>query len=352
MAEIWRLLDTGLRPPAQNIALNRALLEARRAEEIPSTLRFLRFPSCALIGCDRSAAQELNPDQCTAAGLDIQRRITGGDVMRLDENQLVWELYLHRRDIGPAGMKAVLKRLCHAAAAAVSALGLDARYRPEGDIEVDGRRVAEGAGVFDGDAFLFQGSLLVDMDPASMLSASRLPGAAQDIARSRIASLKHLLGARPATEQIKRYLKEAFESEFGVEFGEGDLTLSENARYRLALREIDHPDWTNLVSLPADDMPILQAQQRFAGGRLDVIVVFDRRARAVRQVWFDADIAVRPQRTMADLEARLRQVPLDRLEDRVAAFFGGCAVDMPPLAPRDFVNVVRLALRQLLLDRV
>ncbi len=43
MAEMWRVIDTGLRAVAQNIALDRALLEARRAEEIPSTLRFCRF---------------------------------------------------------------------------------------------------------------------------------------------------------------------------------------------------------------------------------------------------------------------------------------------------------------------
>jgi len=44
MVETWRLIDTGLRAAAQNIALDRALLEAREAEEITSTLRFARKP--------------------------------------------------------------------------------------------------------------------------------------------------------------------------------------------------------------------------------------------------------------------------------------------------------------------
>ena len=351
MADMWRLIDTGLRPPAQNIALDRALLEARRADEVPSTLRFLRFPACALIGCDRSAGQELNLDYCQAAGVAIQRRITGGDVMWLDENQLVWELYLHRRDTGATDLKTVSRRLCHAAAAAVSALGVDARYRPHGDIEVDGRRVSDCAGVFDGDALLFQGTLLLDLDPASMLRASRLPMGVHGIARDRIASLKQLLGAKPDAALIKRYLKEAFESEFGIEFGEGELTLSESARYQAALREIDHPDWTSVVALPAADAPVLEAELRLPSGRLSATVVFERRARAIRQVWFGGDLAVRPRRAVPDLEAALRQAPLDRLESRVAAFFGGRAVDMP-LEPRDFIDVVRLAVRQLLLDRV
>src|SRR5450631_3965452 len=114
MAEMWRAIDTGLRPAAQNIALNRALLEARQAEEIPSTLRFLRFAPSALLACHQSPAQEFDPGYCASAGITVQRRITGGDAIYCDENQLGWELYLHRRDIGNSGMLAVAKRICHA----------------------------------------------------------------------------------------------------------------------------------------------------------------------------------------------------------------------------------------------
>ena len=48
MVEMWRVIDTGLRAAAQNIALDRALLEARNAEEIASTLRFYRVAPAVL----------------------------------------------------------------------------------------------------------------------------------------------------------------------------------------------------------------------------------------------------------------------------------------------------------------
>src|SRR5690349_2406439 len=174
MSERWRLIDTGLRPVAQNIALDRALLESRRADESPSTLRFLRFPRCALVGCGHSVEQELDLAHCAQEGIAIQRRLTGGDSLFVDADQLAWELILHRRDVGSADLASIARRLCHAAAAAVSALGLDARFRPRGDIEVGGRKVSESAGVFDGAALLYQGTLLVDADPAALLRASRL----------------------------------------------------------------------------------------------------------------------------------------------------------------------------------
>ena len=115
MAENWRRLDTGLRAAAQNIALNRALLEAREADEIPSTLRFLRFTPCALIGYHQSAEQELDLDYCRARQIAVQRRITGGGAIYFDEGQLGWELYLHRRDLDTVALPSVMhKVIAHA----------------------------------------------------------------------------------------------------------------------------------------------------------------------------------------------------------------------------------------------
>jgi len=348
MAESWRVVDTGLRTAAQNIALNRALLEARRAGEIPGTLRFLRFTPSALIGCSQSPGQELNVESCKTDGIEIQRRLTGGDVMILDEGQLVWELYLNRYDTGTTDLRTISRRLCHAAAAAVSALGVNAAYRAPNDIEVDGRRISDSAGVFDGDALLFQGTLCVDPDPAMPTRASRLLGAAPGAASDRATSLKALLGAKPDSALIRRRLTEAFESEFGVEFGDGDLTLSEHARYQAALREIGHPDWVNLVSRPAAELPVLRAQLRTAAGRLHAAVAYERPMHIIRQAWFAAEVAPAQRRALTDLEAALRHLPADRLAQRVERFFAGRQPDLLPLGPADIVEVLQRALGQLL----
>lgn len=351
MADNWRVLDTGLRPAAQNIALNRALLEARQAEEIPSTLRFLRFAPCALLGYHQSAEQELNVDYCSAQQITVQRRVTGGGAIYFDDGQLGWELYLHRRDLDTADMQAISRRLCHAAATAISALGVDARYRPRNDIEVDGRKISGTGGAFDGDALLFQGTLLLEFDVEKMLRVLRIPAEklsdkAIASARERVTSLKELLGRKPDSALVKRYFTEAFESEFGVEFSEGELSLSEHKRFESALREIDHPDWINLVSRPVAALPILEAQQRFSGGLLRASVTFDLLTQTLRQVWFTGDIFVSPRRLVADLEAALKDTPLDRLESKVRRFFHGRQFDALALSPDDFITVVQLALKQ------
>lgn len=351
MSDRWRVIDTGLRPAAQNIALNRALLEARQAEEIPSTLRFLRFAPSALLGYHQSAGQEFNLEYCKAHNIAIQRRITGGGAIYFDERQLGWELYLHRRDVGTSDMQAIAKRICHAAATAISALGVDARYRPRNDIEVDGRKISGTRGVFDGDALLYQGTLLIDFDVEKMVRVLRIPtekftDKAIALARERVANLKDLLGRRPDPALIRRNLTEAFESEFDVEFHDGELTLTEHARYQTALAEIDTADWVHLVQRPVSEMPVYEAAQKFAGGLLRAILAYDRCAHRIKQVWFTGDIFVSPRRTIVDLEAALRDTPVERLEHNVRAFFANHAADMLSLTPDDFIAVLRLAVKQ------
>ena len=346
MAETWRSLDTGLRSAAQNIALCRALLEARQADEISSTLRFLRFAPCALLACRQSPAQQFDLALCESANIAVQRRIAGGDAIYCDENQLGWELYLHRRDVGNAGMAGIAKRICHAAATAISALGVDARFRARDEIEIDGRVIARAGAALDADALLYQGILMIDGD---MQRAMRVPatpwlsGAPQP-AHARNTDLKTMLGQRPDMELVRRNMTAAFESEFEVEFQDGDLSLTEHARYQRALAEIDAPDWINLVRQPAGDAPVCVAAQKVAGGVLHASVIHDRGARRVKEVRFSDEFDIRPWRTLPDLEAVLRDTPVDRLAYRVRTFFAGRATRMPPLTPEDFVAVIRRAL--------
>lgn len=354
--ENWRLIDTGLRPAAQNIALSRALLEARRAEEIPSTLRFLRFAPTALLGARHSAEQEFDLDYCGAQRIPVQRGLTGAGACYADERQLGWELYLHARDVGRAGANVLMRRLCHAAATAISALGVEALYRPRNEVEVDGRTIALAGMVADGEALLYHGALFLDAGSEAALRTLRLPAskpleAARALAKARMTTLRALLGRVPDTALVKRYLTEAYESEFGIEFGEGDLTLSEHARYQAALRAIDDPAWVQMNARPASEMPLLEAVQTVPGGLLRATVMFETATQTIRQVWFDGNLAIDPARTVPDLEAALRDVPMNRLARKVEWFFRSRPVEMPGLTPEDFVGVVRRAVGRPLLAR-
>jgi len=357
VAGTWRLIDTGLASADRNIAQTRALLEARDADEIPSTLRFLRYTPSALLGCSQSAAQELDLAYCGSESIAIQRRLTGGSAWYTDERQLGWELYLHRREIGPVAMQTVSKRMGHAAATALAALGIDSRCRAQGEIEIDGLTLCMLAHAAEGGAVLLQALLLIDPDVERMLRTLRMPGslhgeytdrapAGARAARLRLTGLRDRLARQPDVGLVRRNLVEAFESEFDAEFRDGELSLTEHARYQNALREIETAGWIDLNARPASDMPLLEGAYKFSGGVLGVALKYETSTRTIREVWFSGDLGVTPRRTVPDLEAALRGVPIKRLGRQVESFFASRPVVLGALEPRDFVAAVTLAAGQ------
>jgi lipoate-protein ligase A len=208
--------------------------------------------------------------------------------------------------------------------------------------------VSGTGGAFDGDALLYQGTLLVEFDVERMVRCLRIPAdkirdkAIAD-ARERVVNLKDLLGAAPAIEDVKRRIAAGFAEAFGVSFERGAVTPAEEGLFEAALAEIDTEDWIHLVRKPRSDLPIVEAAQKFAGGMLRAAIAYDRNAQRVKQVWFTGDIFVNPRRTLADLEAALKDCSLENVEPVVVRFFAERQVDMLTLAPADFVTVVRQA---------
>ena len=169
MSVPFRIIDTGVREGRANIAFDPALIELRQQDEVPDTIRFMRFPPTALIGRHQDLSREVNLDYCADDGIGVVRRVTGGGAIYLDEGQLGWELVFHRGSLGIANLPDLAAAICNAAAIGLRELGVNAKFRPRNDIEVDGRKISGTGGFFDGDILIYQGTVLVDMNPALSL---------------------------------------------------------------------------------------------------------------------------------------------------------------------------------------
>lgn len=256
MTRRWRWIDTGVLRAAENMALNRALLEARQAGEAPSTLRFLHFLPSALVGRHGDPATDLDLAYCSAHGIAVQRRITGGGPIFMDPGVLGWELYLDKADLGTAEMPAISRRICEAAARAIGRLGAPAQYRAPTEIVVAGRKISGTGGAIEGNALIYQGTLLLDFDIGTMLSVlaatSRILNDAMLAgARAGVIDLSEVLGLVPPIAALRAAFIDAFAAEFGVRFDEGGLNAAERRRFDAALAEIDGEEWVGLPTASA-----------------------------------------------------------------------------------------------------
>jgi len=344
------VIDTGIRDGRRQIAFDQALIDAHKAGCIPDTIRFLRFPPTALIGRHQALSREIKLDHCRAHGIGVVRRITGGGALYFDEGQLGWELVFSRATLGIGSLTDLAREICEAAAAGLSRLGIAAKHRPRSDIEVGGRKLGGTGGFFDQDTLFYQGTVLVDMNPADMIAALNLPETelakrALDSAAQRVVTLKELLGAAPSIATIKEALLAGFAERLGIAPVAGDITAEEEA---LAAKVHDEEIGTDAFVAEIDDpgagAEVLSASHTGAGGTITAYARLEgpRRDR-IREVLITGDFFVTPPRTVFDLEGALRGVASAAVGDAVERFFAEARVGLFTVSPGDFRKAIEAA---------
>jgi lipoate-protein ligase A len=340
----FRVVDTGVRDGRFNIAVDQAMIELHQAGRIPDTFRFMRFPPTALIGRHQALSQEVDVPHCQAHGIGIVRRITGGGAIYLDEGQLGWGLIFNRSALGAGSLPEIARDICLAVASGLRRLGVEARYRPRNDIEVDGRKVSGTGGFFDGETLIYQGTVLVDMNPAAMVAALRVPRAKLekrqlDSAAQRVVTLRELLGPRtPGLPAIQRALLEAFAERFDVEWNDENLSAEEESlAWRRHAEEIGTEAFVTGIDDPARDHDFAVGQHACPGGSITTYLRLEGPARLrVGQALITGDFFVAPPRTVLDLEAALRGAYVADIGAVIDSFFAEHAVEALTVTPADF----------------
>jgi len=354
MSKTFRIIDTGVREGRANIAFDAALIEERQTGHVPDTIRFLRFPPTALIGRHQDLSREVNLDYCADNGVGTVRRITGGGAIYLDEGQLGWELVFHRKSLGIAALPDLAREICNAAALGLGKLGVDAKFRPRNDIEVDGRKISGTGGFFDGDVLIYQGTVLIDMNSQKMVSVLNIPQSKLakrelDSAAQRVVTLKELLGDdMPDLETVKQALIDGFREGLGISAETGCITESEESlAQRYLIEEIGTEEFLREIDNPGDQNDVQAGMHTGPGGTIDAFVKLEGPTKRILQrVLISGDFFVTPPRVVFDLEAALVGTRLDEINTTIDSFFADNDIDMLSVAAEDFQKAIANALER------
>ena len=348
----FRIIDTGVREGRANIAFDPALIELRQQDKVPDTIRFMRFPPTALIGRHQDLSREINLDYCAEDGVGIVRRVTGGGAIYLDEGQLGWELVFHRSSLGIANLPDLAAAICNAAAKGLRELGVKAKFRPRNDIEVDGRKISGTGGFFDGDILIYQGTVLVDMNPAQMVRALNIPEAKVakhdlDSAEQRVVTLKELLGDDlPDMDTIKAALIKGFTEGLGIEAQPGEITAAEEELAQQYFdEEIGTDEFLREIDNPGGADQLLEGTFTGLGGTINAFVKLEGPTLGiVQRALITGDFFVTPPRVVFDLEAALMGTRIEDVEETINNFFASTDIGMLSAGADDFINAVNDAL--------
>lgn len=349
-ARSFRIIDTGLRRGRENIALDQAMIDAHQAGEIPDTIRFIHFRPVALVGRHQATQQEVRSDFCEASGIEVGRRITGGGAIYLDENQMGWAIVCRRSSLGGGDLADMTRMICEAAAAGLSSLGVDARYRPRNDIEVGGRKISGTGGFFDGDTLIYQGTVIGDLNPDIMFGALNVPREklekrALDAASLRVTSLRQELGEAPPWPEVADALARSFCERLGLKAIWGDVTRQEESRAKAIYdEEIGTDEFVYEIDDPAREPGVKTGVHVGAGGTVRAHLRLEGPNNdRIREALITGDFFVTPPRIVYDLEAALRGALAEDVRHRVESYFAAAQVGLLSIAPQDFAAAVENA---------
>lgn len=177
--------------PHYNMSFDEFCLERFPSDD---TVFYLwRNSPSVIIGRNQNAYAEVNLPYLEAHGIRLARRVTGGGAVYHDLQNLNYTI---------VGRSADLDRdfpgYLHMMLDALRALGVPAEMTGRNDIVVEGRKVSGYAKRVYKDRLMVHGTLMYDVDIASLTEALSVPGSKLDAAgiasvRSRVANLKDYL---------------------------------------------------------------------------------------------------------------------------------------------------------------
>ena len=312
-----RVIDTGHLSAAENMALDAAILEARELDLIPDTLRFLSFkPHCALVGSFQSINKELRLDYCKEDLIEINRRLTGGGALYWGESDVGWEFFSTKESFNRClNYEQYYELFCSAAAAGINKFGLKSAFRPRNDIEIDGRKISGSGGTSLKNAFMFQGTLLVDLDIEIMLKTLRVP--VEKLKFSEINSLKDRLtwlsrelGYCPKRGDIIENLITGFKDYFKINTYID--TLSE-AEKKLFKEKLSYYRSDSHIYKITEEKSISYIYYYYKSEKkvIKCAANIDFKRKILKNIYFTGDFFCYPARAIYDLESALKNIKID-----------------------------------------
>ncbi len=208
-----RLLNTTCDTPAENIALEEALLDSVAQGRAPDTLRLWESATpFVVLGTAQALAEHVREAHCKADGVPIMRRCTAGGCVLQGPGCLNFSLLLSYANYPQLhALHASYRFILGSIAGELAGLGITLEPMGISDLARDGKKVSGSAQRRKKDAMLHHGTLLHQLDPKKMARYLKEPSERPEYRLARIH--QEFLAALPLPRGI---LEAAVCSAFGA----------------------------------------------------------------------------------------------------------------------------------------
>lgn len=253
MTETWRLIDMRIEDAPTQMAIDEAIALNRLKEDNPNTVRLYRWrPSAVSVGYFQSLEKEVNLETCSALGVDVIRRITGGGAVFHDyDGEITYSLVAPESDPKmPRDILASYQVICGAIVEGLKTLGVDAEFKPVNDITAGGKKISGNAQTRRHGVVLQHGTVLVDSDIRTMFQVLRVSDAKISdkmiqAVEERVTNMRRYLGREVAFKEVRDALVAGFEKVFKVTLEPGNLTAGEERTVEELKAKYSSAEWVS-----------------------------------------------------------------------------------------------------------
>jgi len=162
-----QLLKLSLDTPAENLALDEALIDAAEGtDDHPEVLRLWEpTENFIVIGRSSSFSEEVNHDYCTENNIPVFRRVTGGASIVTGPGCLMYGVLLdYRRRPELRMLDQAHQFVMNKMAAAISSLGIPTEIKGICDLTINHRKVSGNSLRCKRNWMLYHGTMICDFD--------------------------------------------------------------------------------------------------------------------------------------------------------------------------------------------
>jgi lipoate-protein ligase A len=303
------------------------------------------------IGYHQDLDQEVDVEFCRAHGLPIFRREVGGGGTYLDNDQLFYQLILHKDNpLAPRDKASFYRKFLQPPIDTYREIGIPAEYKPVNDIVANKRKISgNGAGEI-GDYLVLVGNLILDFNYEMMTRVLKVPDEkfrdkVYKSLQENLGTIRRELGGVPPRESLVASLARNFEKVLEpLPSGEMDDELREEVA-RLAssflkdewLYKIGRRMEGRTVKIAAG-VEVKHLLHKAPGGliRGDVEVTDG----VISSLVLSGDFFFYPADKLSELSEALVGKEAAEVEETIVEFYEEQSIESPGVEPADFAKVV------------
>jgi lipoate-protein ligase A len=187
-----------------------------------------------------------------------------------------------------------------------------------------------------------------------MLKALRIPIAKLkdkeiETAKERVTCLKWELEQLPDLFSLKKILKNEFEKTFNITLIKEDLTKKEKEIFKVKKKKFSTNKYINKIQLPKDKQHMIYSIYKADGGLIRLSLMVNLNFNRFQSVVITGDFFVYPKRFILDLEASLKDVPIDihTINERISGVFDEKKPEIPGISVDDFTSAFQKAMEKI-----